>query len=249
MKSIGSTEQQQDQESEDEVEAEDGDSDSDSERTTSSEYERLQNVTALSSTNGNHSIPIPQQVWMNVKYGGNNEDITTLNGIAVHDLQPSSAMIHAGYRSQPSERSLKPPIYRSTAYEFSSAEEAELYYKRAYNLKGNDGVGPGLIYARMNNPNTEIMEDKMVSLERGANFASAFPSGMSAITTSIMALIPRGGHIIHTRPVSGRTSFFLETVCPTRLGITTQCVDTSDKEAMRTAIDNGKQRIYVETKV
>ena len=211
---------------------------------------------------------IPKQVWMNVKHGGNggngNGDLTTPSGLLpLHELQPSSAFFHAGYRpsshhhashpilSPPSnhyshERSLKPPVYKSSTFEFASAEEGELYFKRAYNLRGNDGIGPGLIYSRINNPNIEILEDKMVSLEKGSDYASAFPSGMSAITTTIMALVPHGGHILYSNPVYGGIAFFFDAICPSRLGITCQSVETSDKESMRIAIENGEKRLCFE---
>ncbi len=154
-------------------------------------------------------------------------------------MHPSSAVIHAGYHSHLSERAIKPPIFKSSTFVFSSAEEGELFFKRAYGLKGNDGQAPGLVYSRLNNPNTEILEDKVVSLERGSNYCNAFPSGMSAISTTIMALVPPQGHIMYTNPVYGGTYFFLKTVCPERLGVTSEGVDTSDPEKLRRAIQEG----------
>jgi methionine-gamma-lyase len=158
----------------------------------------------------------------------------------LRELHPSSAVIRAGYRSDLSERAIKPPVFRSSTFEFASAEEGELFFQRAYNLPGNDGKPPGLVYSRLNNPNTEIFEDKMVSIEKGSGFASAFPSGVSAISTSVMALVPRGGHILYTNPVYGGTYFFLNFLCPDRLGITSTGIDTSDNTVLREAIENGK---------
>ena len=113
------------------------------------------------------------------------------------ELHPSTAVIMAGYRSDLSESAIKAPVFRSSTFEFTSAAAGELFFKRAYNLPGDDGEKPGLIYSRLNNPNTEILEDKMVALEKGSNFCSAFPSGMSAISTAIMALVESGGHVIY----------------------------------------------------
>jgi len=127
----------------------------------------------------------------------------------LRELHPSTAAIRAGYHSNLSERAVKPPVFRCSTFEFASAEEGELFFQRAYNLKGNDGQAPGLVYSRLNNPNTEIFEDKMVAVERGSKHASAFPSGMSAISTTIMALIAKGGHIIYTNPVYGGTALCL----------------------------------------
>jgi methionine-gamma-lyase len=146
----------------------------------------------------------------------------------LRDFHPSTAVIHAGYRARLSENAVKPPVFRTSTFEFSRASEGAQFFERAYHLPGDDGQDPGLVYSRLNNPNTEIFEDKMVALEAGATHAAAFPSGMSAITTAILALVPQGGRILYSDPVYGGTYFFLKHLCPERFGITTACVDTSD---------------------
>jgi methionine-gamma-lyase len=146
----------------------------------------------------------------------------------LRDFHPSTAVIHAGYRSRLSENAVKPPVFRTSTFEFGSAAEGAKLFQRAYHLAGDDGQEPGLVYSRLNNPNTEIFEDKMVALEAGATHAAAFPSGMSAITTAILALVPQGGRILYGDPVYGGTYYFLKHLCPERFGITTVCVDTSD---------------------
>ena len=128
--------------------------------------------------------------------GGNNKECRSYKDPR-RELHPSTAVIMAGYRSDLSESAIKAPIFRSSTFEFTSAAAGELFFQRAYHLQGDDGEKPGLIYSRLNNPNTEILEDKMVALEKGSNYASAFPSGMSAISTTIMALVESGGHVIY----------------------------------------------------
>jgi methionine-gamma-lyase len=117
--------------------------------------------------------------------------------------------------------------------------EGELFFKRAYGLEGNDGEAPGLVYSRLNNPNTEILEDKMVALELGSQYCNAFPSGMSAISTAILALVPSNGHILHTNPVYGGTYFFLTTIAPERLCVTSNGIDTSNPDELRRGIEEG----------
>ena len=143
-------------------------------------------------------------------------------------FHPSTAVIHAGYRARLSENAVKPPVFRTSTFEFSRAAEGAQFFQRAYHLPGDDGQAPGLVYSRLNNPNTEIFEDKMVALEAGAMHAAAFPSGMSAITTAILALVPPGGRLLYSDPVYGGTYAFLTHLCPARFGITTVSVDTSD---------------------
>jgi methionine-gamma-lyase len=143
-------------------------------------------------------------------------------------FHPSTSVIHAGYRARLSENAVKPPVFRTSTFEFGSASEGARFFERAHHLPGDDGQEPGLVYSRLNNPNSEIFEDKMVALEAGATHAAAFPSGMSAITTAILALVPQGGRILYSDPVYGGTYSFLKHLCPERFGITTFYVDTSD---------------------
>jgi methionine-gamma-lyase len=143
-------------------------------------------------------------------------------------FHPSTAVIHAGYRARLSENAVKPPVFRTSTFEFSRAADGAQCFQRAYHLPGDDGQEPGLVYSRLNNPNTEIFEDKMVALEAHATHAAAFPSGMSAITTAVLALVPQGGRILYTAPVYGGTYFFLTHLCPQRFGLTAIGVDTSD---------------------
>ena len=164
-------------------------------------------------------------------------------------FHPSTAVIHAGYRTRLSENAVKPPVFRTSTFEFSSASDGGKCFERAYHLPGDDGQDPGLVYSRLNNPNTEIFEDKMVALEAGATHAAAFPSGMSAITTAIIALVPAGGRILYTDPVYGGTYFFLKHLCPGRFGIETVPVDTSDLANTEKALQTGGpyDMVFLET--
>ena len=147
------------------------------------------------STPDTASTTTTAQVAVNHHHSGNKHSRSYKD--PRRELHPSTAVIMAGYRSDLSESAIKAPLFRTSTFEFTSAAAGELYFKRAYHLEGDDGEKPGLIYSRLNNPNTEILEDKMVALEKGSNYASAFPSGMSAISTTIMALVESGGHIIY----------------------------------------------------
>ena len=155
------------------------------------------------------------------------------------ELHPSTRAILSGYSSRLSEGAVKPPLFRTSTFEFSSAEEGRQFFQRAYHLPGDDGKEPGLIYSRLNNPNVEIWEDKMVAVENGAAYGVAFPSGMSAIATTILATVPLGGRVLYTHPVYGGTYFFFEHL-GTRFGITATAVDTSGlanvEAAMRDAL-------------
>lgn len=167
----------------------------------------------------------------------------------LRQYHPATSVILAGYRSGLSEYSVKPPLFRTSTFEFPNAREGEKFFKRAYHLKGNDGQEPGLIYSRLNNPNIEICEDKLVAAEKGAHHALLFPSGMSAITTTILALLARGSKIAYTDPVYGGSYFFFEEFCPKRFLIETHAVDTKNTKLLEKHIKSlGRLDLfYIET--
>ena len=154
----------------------------------------------------------------------------------LRDFHPATSVILAGYRSRLSEYSVKAPLFRTSTFEFPSAAEGAKFFQRAYHLAGDDGKEAGLVYSRLNNPNVEIAEDKLVAAEVGASHAALFPSGMSAITTAMLALVPPGGKILYTDPVYGGTYLFFKEFCPKRFGISTRAVDTTNLEAVKEAL-------------
>ena len=71
---------------------------------------------------------------------------------------------------------------------------------------------PDLIYARLNHPNAEILEEQLVPLERGANAAAVFNSGMAAIFTVLLTFLERGGSMIYTQPLYGGTQHLIHQI-------------------------------------
>ncbi len=119
---------------------------------------------------------------------------------------PSTAVLTRGYDPYLSVGSARPAVFRSSTYVFSSPEAAE----RAFDLvSGRAATKPGetadLIYSRFNHPNAQILEDQIVPLEEGSEWAVAFNSGMAAIMTSLLACVEQGDAIVHTVPLYGGT--------------------------------------------
>src|ERR1700732_4803428 len=117
-----------------------------------------------------------------------------------------TAVLTSGFDPQLSVGSARPPVYRSSTYVFSSPEAAERAFKIVLGKTRQDGEdGPELIYARLNHPNAEILENQLVPLERGANAAAVFNSGMAAICTVLFGFMERGGSLLYTQPLYGGT--------------------------------------------
>src|SRR5260370_36866267 len=72
---------------------------------------------------------------------------------------------------------------------------------------------PGLIYSRINNPDLEMLEDRLAIWDQ-AEASLVFASGMAAISTTLWAFARPGTVIIHSGPVYGGTDFLLEKILP-----------------------------------
>jgi methionine-gamma-lyase len=128
-----------------------------------------------------------------------------------HPLSPTTKVLTEGFDPSLSVGSARPAVFRSSTYVFSTPESAE----RAFNIAGGrarpaEGESPELIYARLNHPNAQILEEQILNLEPGARVALAFNSGMAAIVTSLLTLLRPGQSVIYTVPIYGGTQHFIQ---------------------------------------
>ena len=71
-------------------------------------------------------------------------------------------MMSYGYRPEWSEGAIKPPIFQTSTFAFNSAGEGKEFFAWAYGLAERDPARPmGLIYSRLNNPNLEMVEQRL----------------------------------------------------------------------------------------
>jgi methionine-gamma-lyase len=151
-------------------------------------------------------------------------------------VRPETAVLTKGFDPQLSVGSARPPVYRSSTYVFSSPEAAEHSFGVVLGrIAGEGETGPELIYARLNHPNAEILEDQLVPLERGANAAAVFNSGMAAIFTVMLAFLERGGSLVYTQPLYGGTQHLIHQVIEP-LGFDTRPVRGGNTRALGEAI-------------
>ena len=100
-------------------------------------------------------------------------------------LTAETQMMSYGYDPMLSEGSLKPPIFMTSTFVFERAEDGKEFFELAYGKRAPEGdEKPGLIYSRINNPNLEVLEDRLAIWE-GADMALTFSSGMAAISTCL----------------------------------------------------------------
>ena len=124
-------------------------------------------------------------------------------------MKNESKMMSLGYNPDWSEGSVKPPIFQTSTFVFKTAEEGKRFFEIAYGKETlNKHEQVGLIYSRLNNPNLQILEERLASLE-GAEEGAAFESGMSAISTTMLAYLKPGDVLVYSNPTYGGTHHFI----------------------------------------
>jgi cystathionine beta-lyase/cystathionine gamma-synthase len=149
---------------------------------------------------------------------------------------PSTAVLTRGFDPRLSVWSARPAVFRTSTFVFPTPEIAE----RAFDLtSGRQAAEPGensyLVYSRFNHPNAEILEDQMVPLEKGAEWALVFNSGMAAITTALLGLLKPGDGIVYTMPLYGGTMNMMHQLLQP-FGVRCVAVPAGDGEALDDAI-------------
>ncbi len=100
-------------------------------------------------------------------------------------------------------------------------------------------------YTRYGNPTNTVAEQTIAQLE-GVDAALTFASGMGAITTTLMALLKSGDHIVAQRDIYGGTNKFLSQWLP-KMGVETTFVDTIKYEQHARAIRPNTKLLYLES--
>jgi methionine-gamma-lyase len=117
-------------------------------------------------------------------------------------LKPSTLMMGYGFDPMLSEGSLKPPIFLTSTFVFENAAAGKRHFEGVTGKR--PGGAEGLVYSRFNGPNQEILEDRL-SLWEDAEDALTFSSGMSAITTLLLAFVQPGDVVVHSGPLYAAT--------------------------------------------
>ncbi len=138
----------------------------------------------------------------------------TPRSIGEHQLRPESLMMGYGYRPEWSEGAIKSPIFQTSTFVFPNAEEGKAFFELAYGLREEKPLEQmGLIYSRLNNPDIEILEDRL-TLWDDAEACAAFNSGMAAIATTVLTFLRPGDVLVHSEPLYGGTEFLFTHILP-----------------------------------
>jgi O-acetylhomoserine (thiol)-lyase len=154
-----------------------------------------------------------------------------------NDWSFETRQIHAGQSPDPATGARALPIYQTTSFVFASAQQAA----DRFALKE---LGP--IYTRIGNPTTEVVENRLASLEGGVG-ALLLASGQAAETIAILNIAESGDHLVASPSLYGGTYNLLHYTLP-KLGIeTTFVTDPHDPQAWRDAVRPNTKLFFAET--
>lgn len=167
-------------------------------------------------------------------------------------MKPETLMMSYGYKPELSEGAVKCPIFQTSTFVFKTAEDGKAFFEVAYGLRERgEKEEQGLIYSRINNPDLEILENRL-SLWDGADECAVFESGMSAITTVLLEFLSPGDLLLHSAPVYGGTDHFIQHFLP-RFGIHTlefkpgESKESIEKRLLDSGMADKLRFIFIET--
>ncbi|HOT90721.1 MAG TPA: aminotransferase class I/II-fold pyridoxal phosphate-dependent enzyme [Anaerolineae bacterium] len=161
----------------------------------------------------------------------------------------STQAVHAGEEKRKPFGALTTPIYQTSTYTFEDTADVLAFMERKAERKAAREAGGDLPlrdeYGRYSNPTQLVVERKLAALEGGER-ALLFASGMNAITTTFLALLAAGDHVIVVADCYRRTREFAEKFLP-RWGVETTLVPVDDLQALTAAIRPNTRLIFTET--
>jgi O-acetylhomoserine/O-acetylserine sulfhydrylase len=144
--------------------------------------------------------------------------------------------LHAGQKPDPTTKARAVPIYQTTSYNFSDAQDAaDLFELKKF----------GNIYTRIMNPTNDVFEQRIAALEGGVAALSA-SSGQGAQLLAITNIAQAGENIVSTSLLYGGTYNQFKVTFP-RFGINVKFVDGDNPVEFEKLIDSKTKALYVET--
>ena len=150
-----------------------------------------------------------------------------------HTHHSETKAVHGAAELDKKNGPLATPIYQTSTFEVTDNDEQ----LRATHTDH--------FYTRYGNPTNTVAEKTIAELE-GADAALTFASGMGAITTTIMALLKSGDHVVAQRDIYGGANKFLSQWLP-KMGIETTFVDTTEYAQHARAIRPNTKLLYLES--
>ena len=156
----------------------------------------------------------------------------------MHDVRragPHTRIIHGGQQADPETGAVSTPIYQSSTFAFTDADQGADRFSGA----------PGWKYTRLGNPTVAALERNVALLEHGCGALGA-ATGMAAINSVYLTFLGQGAHAVVTDCVYGPTRTILETEY-TRFGVEATFVDSSHPDNVARALRPNTKLVYIES--
>jgi cystathionine gamma-synthase len=153
----------------------------------------------------------------------------------------STRSVHAGSRRQKPSHAIVDPIFQAATYTFDNYEDILAFIKE----KENGSPVERLEYGRYGNPTVAAAEARIAASENG-EACLLFASGMAAVTTSALAFLSSGDHLVITDDCYRRTREF-STDFLKRFGVDCSVVPMGDYAALEAAIQPNTKLLISET--
>jgi len=151
-------------------------------------------------------------------------------------MKDETLVVHAGYQTDPTTKSVAVPIYQTVAYEFDDAQHGADLFNLAV---------PGNIYTRIMNPTADVLEKRVAALEGGIA-GLALSAGSAAINYAILTLAKAGSNIVSVPQLYGGTYTLFAHMLP-GLGIEVRFAADDSAAALETLIDDKTAAAFIET--
>jgi cystathionine gamma-synthase len=148
----------------------------------------------------------------------------------------STRAVHGGERERRYGNAVTTPIFQTSTFVFQDTEELCAYQEGR--LERDE-------YGRYGNPTWRAVEEKIAELE-GAESALLFASGMAATTTTFLALLPKGGHLVTTSDCYRRTRQFCEQYLA-KLDVETTVIEPANTEKLAEALRDDTTLFFTES--
>lgn len=148
----------------------------------------------------------------------------------------ATSSVHAGELRQQEANAITTPIYQTSTFWFRNSKEVTDY---------QEGKSQREEYGRYGNPTWRAVERKVSALEGGEE-SILFASGMCAATTTFMALLPQGSHLIVTSDCYRRTRQFINQFL-SRMGVESTVIEPGNLAAFEAAIRPNTKLFFTES--
>lgn len=155
----------------------------------------------------------------------------------------STRAVHGGARARRGEGgaaqpdyALAAPLHQTSTFWFENSAQLRAYA---------EGQLPRDEYGRYSNPTWRAVERKLAALE-GAEAVALTGSGMAAATTTFLALLQRGDHIVLTNDCYRRTRQFVQQVL-TKLEVQASVIEPADVAALQKALRPNTRFFFTES--